>query len=419
MKIAIMTIGDELTSGFVQDANGSFIARRIREAGWRVTEIIAVGDEETTIVATLHRLARENEAVIVTGGLGPTADDKTTAAVARAAGKNLCMDDAVLALLKERFERLRLRWTDNNAKQALFPEGSEILPNPAGSAAGFAVGISKAVIVVVPGVPREAERMIVDGALPLLRRAFGDEREVVISRTIKLFGRTESQIDAVLAGMTEELSGVMVGSYPQFPEIYLRITAWGTDSLAVTGVVDGAVAAVREKLGKYIFGYDDDTIAAVIGRLLVERGGRIAVAESCTGGLITDRLTDVPGSSSYLERGLVVYSNEAKMQLLGVSPETIEVHGAVSAETAREMAAGVRRVAGVDYGCATTGIAGPSGDTEGKPVGTVFVAVAGPEGSAVRRFAFGGERRRIKELTARWTLESVRRFLTGVPIDEE
>lgn len=407
-----------MTTGRIQDTNSALISRAMQEQGWSVAAMLSVGDDNAAIHDALDFLLARAEAVIATGGLGPTADDITTAAIANAFGLPLCLDESVLAHVRDLFAQRRLAWTENNAKQALFPEGAEIIANPAGTAAGFAVRKEGRIVAVIPGVPAEAKRMLPEGVIPLLRREFPGAALHVETSTFKLFGIPEASVDAALADAGMADLGIGVGFYPNLPEIHVVLTA-RTGSAAEAGEkLREAGARVSERLGKYIFAHGQEKLEGNVARLLTDWGLTLAVAESCTGGLITDRLTDIPGSSVFLERGLVTYSNAAKISLLCVPEEVIATHGAVSAETARLMAEGVRRLAGTHLGLAVTGIAGPSGGTEAKPVGTVHVALADAETTLFRRYALRWDRRRNKIAAAQIALLMLWRYLSGEVGDE-
>jgi nicotinamide-nucleotide amidase len=413
MKIGILTIGNELTSGRIQDTNSALIARSAQEQGWPVAAMLSVGDEDGAIHDALGFLLARAEAVIATGGLGPTADDITTAAVARAFDLSLRMDDSVLAHVRDMFEKRRLLWTENNAKQALFPEGAEIIANPTGTAAGFAVRREGKIVAVIPGVPAEARRMLPEGVIPLFRKAFPEAALHVETSTFKLFGIPEAAVDAAMADADLAGLGLGVGFYPNFPENHLVLTARTASAEEAREKLLAAEVMVEARLGKHIFAHGQETLEGIVARMLTEEGLSLAVAESCTGGLITDRLTDIPGSSAFMERGVVTYSNASKTALLGVPEAVIATHGAVSAETARLMAEGVRRLAGTSLGLAVTGIAGPSGGTEAKPVGTVYVALADDKKTICRHYAFRWDRRRNKIVAAQSALLMLWRHLSG------
>lgn len=413
MKIGILTIGNELTSGRTQDTNSAMIARAMQGQGWAVAGMNSVGDDDGAIRDALLYLLARADAVIVTGGLGPTADDITTAALAKAFGLRLCSDPAVLAQIRARFEKFGLKWTENNAKQALFPEGAEIIPNPNGTAAGFALRREGRIVAVIPGVPAEARRMLFDGVIPLFRKGFPEAALHVVTATFKLFGLPESAVDEAMADADLAGLGVGIGFYPNFPENQLVLTARELSAEAAAEKLREAGAMVEARLAKHIFAKGEETLAGNVALRMTERKLTLAVAESCTGGLIADRLTDIPGSSAFFERGVVTYSNAAKSALLGVPEAVIGEHGAVSAETARRMAEGVRGLAGTDLGLAVTGIAGPSGGTEAKPVGTAFVALASAGTTLCRPYAFRWDRRRNKLMASQAALLLLWRYLTG------
>lgn len=411
MKIGILTIGNELMNGRTADTNSSFIAREMNLQGWPVEVMMSVSDNADTIKSRLHYLMTFTDVVICTGGLGPTADDITTAAVARSFGLSLVMDEKVLAYLKEIFARYNLHWTENNAKQALFPEGAQVIPNPVGTAAGFALHVKDKLVFVIPGVPGEIFRMVPEGVIPVLSRHFPQAVQQSAKQTIKTFGLSEAEVDKRLADFDFEVLGVGVGFYPVFPENHLVLIARADDLDQAQKNLQKAMDAVAERLGDCIFSYGEKTLEEIIAAMLTEKKLTIAVAESCTGGLMANRLTDVSGSSVYFERGVVTYSNQAKIELLGVPPEIIEKHGAVSEETAGAMAEGVRKMAKTDIGLSTTGIAGPTGGTKEKPVGTVYIALSDGRQTICRHYTFRWDRRRNKLVSSEAALMMLKNYL--------
>lgn len=411
MNIGILTIGNELTSGRTQDTNSSYLAREFSAQGWQVVTMISVGDDEAAIKRALEFSLMAADALVVTGGLGPTQDDITTAAIARAFDLPLAGNEEVLDHLKKTFERFKLKWSENNAKQALFPAGAEIVVNPVGTAFGFALRRGEKVVVVIPGVPREVLRMVPEGVVPLLQGIEPGPRTFTESRTVKLFGLGEALVDEALAEVDFAARQVTIGFYPNFPENHLVMTARGSDVSEIGGRLDLAEGEIRRRLNQYIFASGKETLEGVIASLLTGKGLTLAVAESCTGGLISDRLTDVPGSSEFFEQAVVAYGNGTKSNLLGVPAEVLAACGAVSRETAVAMAEGVRRLAGVDLGLAVTGIAGPGGGTEAKPVGTVSIALADAQGSIHRDFSFRWDRRRNKIIASQAALILLRDYL--------
>jgi nicotinamide-nucleotide amidase len=413
MKIGVLTIGNELMSGRIADANASFIARKINLQGWSVEAIMSVGDDLASIKNRLDYLLSMTDAVICSGGLGPTADDITTSAIAQAFGLPLYTDENVLTYIKDIFTKFNLCWVENNAKQAMFPQGAEVIPNLRGTAPGFLLPVKKKLIFVIPGVPAEAKIMMTEGVIPALRKHFPQNEQYVTKQTIKTFGLSEAAVDDKLKDIDFDSMGVSVGFYPVFPENHIVLIARQKTPEEAQINLQKAQDEVTARLQKLIFSYGEKTLEEVIAGLLTEKKLTIAVAESCTGGLITNRLTDVSGSSEYLERGLVTYSNAAKISMLGVPAEVIENHGAVSEETARLMAEGVRKIAGTDLGLSSTGIAGPTGGTKEKPAGTVYIALADAKQTICRHYAFRWDRVRNKHVFSETALMMLKNFLQG------
>ncbi|MRR17665.1 MAG: competence/damage-inducible protein A [Deltaproteobacteria bacterium] len=411
MKVAILTIGNELMSGRTADTNSSFIAREMNLQGWPVEVMMSVGDDLAAIKCRLNYLMTFTDAVICTGGLGPTADDITTAAVAQAFGLPLDEDEEVLAHLKDIFTRYNLRWTENNAKQALFPKGAEVIANPVGTAAGFALMVSGKLVIVIPGVPSETRRMVPQGVIPILHRYFPEPVLHNAKQTIRTFGLSEAAVDERLAEIDFNALGVAIGFYPVFPENHLVLMARAATPEQAQKNLHTARNEITARLKDCIFAYGDQTLEEIVAAELSDQKLTIAVAESCTGGMIADRLTDVPGSSVYFERGLVTYSNEAKISMLGVPAGIIEAHGAVSEETARRMAEGVRKLAGTTLGLSSTGIAGPSGGSKEKPVGTVYLALSDGVRTICRHYAYRWDRKRNKMVSAEAALMMLKNYL--------
>lgn len=415
MKIGILTIGNELMSGRTADTNSSFIAREINLQGWSVDIMMSVGDDFEAIRTRLHYLLTLTDAVICTGGLGPTADDITTAAIAQAFGLPLYTDESVLQGIKDKFAKYNLRWVENNTKQAVFPQGAEVIANPVGTAAGFALPVKDKLIFVIPGVPSETRRMLPEGVIPVLRRYFPQPAGHMVKQTIKTFGLGEGAVDERLAAVDFAALGVNVGFYPVFPENHLVLIARSDSRQQAQANLQRAIDEVAARLHDFIFSYGEQTLEDIIAAALSEKKLTIAVAESCTGGLIANRLTDVSGSSAYFERGVVTYSNQAKIDLLGVPSDIIETHGAVSEETARKMAEGVRKMAGTDIGLSSTGIAGPGGGTKEKPVGTVFIALADGRQTICRHHSFRWDRKRNKQVSSEAALMMLKNYLQEKP----
>jgi nicotinamide-nucleotide amidase len=355
--------------------------------------------------------------VISTGGIGPTVDDLTTETVARIAGVGLRRDPGTVEHMTRLFASINRTMPPNNLKQADFPEGAEIIPNPLGTAPGFRLAIPRdgrlTQLIVLPGVPREMKPMMENWVVPWIRANRGTDR-VIAMRIFQTFGMSESALDEAVKGVIgpEEAK---IGLRASFPQISLRLTVEGEPGRAQR-TLDELAARVRAKLSDFVFAEGDVSMEEVMGRLFAEKHLTLAVAESCTGGLIGHRITNVPGSSRYLVGDLVTYSNEMKQAMLGVSAATLEKFGAVSEECVREMAAGVRTRTGANVGIATSGIAGPDGGTPDKPVGTVCIAIDSDDVKYARRFQMRGTRDWVKLLSSQVALDWLRRYALGVPV---
>ncbi len=413
MKVEIITIGNEITSGEIVDTNAAFMAGELAGAGLEVIFITTTGDDSWRIEDALHRAQDRAEAVIVTGGLGPTKDDITAVSAAKALGLHLVVNKEVLDGLRKRFSGMGMEMPVSNEKQAFFPQQSEIIPNPLGTACGFAVRRPGKIFIFLPGVPRELEYLFRENVIPLLQKERKD-RVLVRSATLKVFGYTESAIADLLKDIDPAKFSASLAYLPRFPENHVKITVKGISAEDVEGRLIELDGIIREKLGGRVIAAGRETLEEMVGSLLMSNQATLAVAESCTGGLIGHRLTQVPGSSAYFERGVVVYSNAAKAQMLGVPESLIAARGAVSAEVAEKMAEGVRRAGSTTLGLAVTGIAGPDGGSEEKPVGTVFIALSGPEGTVSKGYRFFGDRDRIKTISAYTAIDWVRRYFLNV-----
>ena len=406
MRVAILSIGDELLSGEVVDTNASHIADRLYDAGIRVLKHLTVPDNEEAIVEGLHELASSSDAVVVTGGLGPTPDDYTAQAAARAAGVELELSQDALEHLEVFAKRISGGLHPANRRQALLPGGCALIPNPLGTACGFVVKIGAADFFFLPGVPYEMERMLEESVLPRLRSAGGGWQRV----TLKLFGLPEAAAAELLEGALPDGSPVELAYCVKYPEIHLILRA----AKVHADLLREAAATVRERIGSFIFAKDRETMDDRLALLFRERGVTLSLAESCTGGMIAARITAVPGSSAYFLAGNVTYSNEAKSRMLEVPAELIERHGAVSAEVALAMATGARRGAGSDLALSVTGIAGPDGGTPEKPVGTVYIALADASSCMVERYNFQGDRDVVRSLTCFTALDWLRKYLLNL-----
>ncbi len=405
MTAAILSIGTELTRGELVNTNAAWLSERLTSLGLEVIEQRTIDDDHARIVEALRATSARHRFVLVTGGLGPTSDDLTTAAAAEALGTRLVRDAASLEAIQRRFATIRRVMTPSNEKQADFPEGASILANPIGTAPGFAITLGVARIFFTPGVPAEMRRLYEDHIEPAIAPLVERRTHQIRLRT---FGMSESAVGERLSTIEREERSVTIGYRATFPEIEVKILARGESETLAEATAARVAERVRGALGAVVFGEGEETYPAYVGSVLRGRGMSLAIAESCTGGLVGQLVTSVPGSSEYLLFDAVTYSNASKIAVLGVNEETIRGYGAVSLEVASAMADGARRIADADLSVAITGIAGPGGGTDEKPVGTVFLALA-RRGAPTQSHAmkFGGDRERIRMFSAYHALRLV------------
>ncbi|MBQ8863413.1 MAG: competence/damage-inducible protein A [Rikenellaceae bacterium] len=389
MNATIVTIGDELLIGQVVDTNSCFIGRKFGDCGIRIIERCSIGDDATTIINTLDRVLKQSEIVILTGGLGPTKDDLTKHTLARYFGCELVRDQATYEFVEQMLARRGIEFNALNQAQALVPKCCKVLPNRNGTAPGmwFDTADGK-VIVSLPGVPFEMEELITGEVIPRLAQRFDLHSNV--HKTIITFGMAESVLAATIEEWESALPKELHLAYlPNAKGIRLRLSCYNVEREYGEKLIDKAFGELESIIPDYIMGYEDASVAEEVAKLLQSKGATLAIAESCTGGRIANQITSMAGASEYFLCGVVSYSNQAKQDILGVKAETINAYGAVSSQVAQQMAEGVRRIAGSDYAIATTGIAGPGGGSELKPVGTVWIAVASPSGTITRRMNYG------------------------------
>jgi competence/damage-inducible protein CinA-like protein len=413
LRVELITIGNELTSGEVVDTNAAFMAAALSEVGLEVAFITTTGDFPLSIEDALRKAQERAEVIIVSGGLGPTQDDITASSAAKALGLPLVLRKEILEDLKKRFAERRMEMPASNEKQAFFPQQAEIIPNPLGTACGFLVRRQGKILVFLPGIPRELNFLMKENVIPLLQKE-RKEKFRIRSRTLKVFGFTESAIADLLKEVNPQDFSASLAYLPRFPENHVKITLRGNSVEEVEGNLEKLEKIVRDRLQGRVIAADEDTLEGMVGRLLREHQATLAVAESCTGGLVAHRLTQIPGSSDYFDRSVVVYSNESKIQMLGVPESLISSLGAVSAEVAERMAEGVRQVSGTTLGLGITGIAGPTGGSEEKPVGTVFIALDCPKGTVSKRYQLPGDRNQIQTLSAYLAIDWVRRYFLNL-----
>ena len=401
-RAQILTIGDELLSGEVVDTHASWLDTRLAAWGWRVIRHSSVLDDVEAIAAALRSAAAEAELVLVSGGLGPTQDDVTLEGLARALGVGLVEHAPTVASLHERASRLGRPLTPGSLRQARVPAVGEVLPNAVGTAPAFVAPLLGAQVFLLPGVPRELRYLAEHVVRPRVERA----RPAVYRRTLKVIGLGESQLEHALSAALGDHAGVRVGFRTLGAENHLKLAASTPEALVP------AVEAARAALGAQVFGEDEETIESVVLAALGARDATLAVAESCTGGMVTERLTSVAGASRVLLGGAVVYANALKVSLADVPEALLVEHGAVSEAVARALAEGIRARTHATWGLSTTGIAGPGGGTPEKPVGLVWIAAAGPGGTTTRELRLSGDREQIRGAAAAHVLELLRRCVT-------
>lgn len=404
MKLEIITTGDEVMQGIIVDTNSAWIAARCAMLGHEIVRHTSVGDDFDAIAGAVTSAAESADAVIVSGGLGPTADDITVEAAARAFDRKLIRNEEVLSEIREFFERLGRPMSSSNEKQALIPEGATVLSNRVGTAPGIMAELGNAVFFFLPGVPKELYQIFDDSIMPWLKdRAHGTYAEKVL----RCFGIPEALIDEKLRGA--DLSGCRLSFRVSFPEVLLKIISRAENNGNAQISINKAADSIRKRLGNVVYAEGETTLAAAVGNLLKTRGLTVSVAESCTGGLIASMITDVAGASDWFERGVVAYSNQSKIEILGVAEKTIKEHGAVSKECAKAMAEGIRKISKASIGVAVTGIAGPGGATPEKPIGTVHIAMATSDGTQVESHCFARDRLWFKQLVAMTALDMIRK----------
>ncbi|MBI1750230.1 MAG: competence/damage-inducible protein A [Acidobacteria bacterium] len=408
MKAEIIAVGSEMLTPFRVDTNSLFLTDELNKLGIEVTRKVIIGDDRAGLREAFSQAMERAELVIAIGGLGPTEDDVTREAVAELLGRKLILDEEIVRNLQERFRRFGRQMAESNKRQAMAPEGATILENQRGTAPGLWVEERGRIVILLPGPPHELKAMVEAQVRPRLEKVSGGLR--LYERELRVTGLPESDVDQRIApiytGYADAQTTILAGP----GEIQIHLRAWSLDAAAAARMLDEMAERIRFALGEAVFSTTGEEMEAVVANALNQNHATIAVAESCTGGLVAQRLTSIPGSSSYFLGGVVCYSNELKSAWVDVPAELVAAKGAVSAEVAIALAEGIRRRAGAALGLAITGIAGPSGGSPEKPVGTVHMALANGAATKERSFHFPGDRERIRQYASQTALDLVRRY---------
>lgn len=408
MRAEILAVGTELLMGQIANTNAQYISARLPDVGVGVYYHSVVGDNPKRLKECLLTALERTDVVIMTGGLGPTKDDLTKETTAEIMGKKLVIHEDSFKRLKNRFERTGRKMTENNMKQAYLPEGCIVIENNRGTAPGCIIESGGKAVIMLPGPPSEMKPMFEDTVIPY----FSKKAEFLIySRFMRIFGIGESAVEDKIIDIVENQTNPTIASYVKEGEVTLRVSAKCANGENPDGLLMPMIDEVKKRLGNAVYSIDNKELHEVVGALLIKHGITVSVAESCTGGLVAAKFTDIPGISKVLNRGIVSYSNQAKIENLHVNPQTLEKYGAVSSQTAEEMAEGMLEVAGTDVAVAITGIAGPDGGTEEKPVGLVYIALADKNGVKSKELRLLGIRSRIRSVTVLNVFDMIRYYI--------
>ncbi|MFA5819096.1 MAG: competence/damage-inducible protein A [Bacteroidales bacterium] len=391
MKAAIITIGDELLIGQTVDTNSAWMGAEMSKAGFDVYRMTSIHDRREDIIYALHEAAGKTDVVLITGGLGPTSDDITKQTLCEFFNTRMVTDDEVLRMIESMMSRRNFPMNENNRRQAEVPESCRVLKNATGTAPGMWFEKDGTIFIFMPGVPYEMKHIMTEHVLPELNKLFTSQ--IIIHRNIMTYGTFEAKLAEILTGFEAGLpENIKLAYLPASGVIKLRLTGTGTEHESLSNLINDHVNNLYKFIPDFIYGENEESLEMVIGKLLKERNITVSTAESCTGGEIAHMLTSVPGSSAYYKGTVVAYANSVKTQLLGVQKDIIEKNGAVSEKVVQEMANGARNLFKTEFAVATTGIAGPDGGTEAKPVGTVWIAVASEKGIVTEKRVFGNDR---------------------------
>lgn len=416
----VICIGNEIMLGHINNTNARYTSENLSSIGIRTTRQISIPDDPDVIISSIRNSLRSANIVITSGGLGPTVDDVTLDSISKALNRRLVFNNKVANHIRDHFKRRGLKMPKNNLRQALVPEGAKFILNDIGSAPGLIadrdetsirdelVEVSpRSVLIALPGVPFELYPMFEKTVIPYLKKRFNPDN-IIKSRVIKITGLAESKVNEKIEDILKISGNVQMGIYPHPEEITVKITVTEKSKKKAAAIIRKIEKRIRSRLGNYIFGYDDDKLEGIAGRLLLKKKRTLAIAESCAGGLLANRITDVPGSSKYFLMGIVTYSNESKEKILSIPQETIRKYGAVSRQIAGLMAKNVRLLANAGIGIGITGIAGPGGGARKKSVGLVYIALSTKKKTICKKFHFLGQREIIKYKTTQAALDMIR-----------
>lgn len=417
MKAHIITIGDEILIGQVINSNAAWIGEKLSNIQIDVNSTSVVGDDVKQILQEFQRAFDANDLIIVTGGLGPTHDDVTRKCVVDFFKTELILDENVLSDIKKFFEIRGRELTKTNEEQALVPKIATVIRNPRGTAPGYWIEKENKIFVVMPGVPFEMKGMMEAFVLPRLEDKI-ENKKIIVRKNLLTTGIPESMLYDKLGNIDELMEGNKLAFLPNQFGVRMRLTVSGETEEIAKNKLDEIEQKIRLLVGHYIYGKEDELLEEVIAKIMIDRGLKLAIAESCTGGLISSRITNVPGSSLFFERGVITYSNASKVELLHVQEDVIQKYGAVSLEVCRQMAEGVKAISGIDIGIAVTGILGPTGATPTKPIGLVYIGLCDDKLCTAKEFHFGDNRLMNKDRASQAALEMLRRHLLGIPYDD-
>jgi len=407
ISATVICIGNEILLGHINNTNAQYISQYLTNIGIKTSLHVSIPDDHQTISSSIRKSLLDSDIVVLTGGLGPTVDDITLECISMALNKKLIFNKKVAEHIRSHFKKRKLKMPKSNLRQALIPEGAKYILNNIGSAPGLIICAGKKVLIALPGVPFEMQDMIEKSVIPYLKKHFLPDL-IIKSRVIKITGLAESVVNEKIEDILRIGGNVQMGIYPHPEEISVKITTTDKSANKVTSTINKIEKNIKSRLGNYIFGFDNEKLEQVIGKLLLKKKKTLSIAESCTGGLLADRITDIPGSTKYFRMGVVAYSNESKNKVLNIPIETIKKHGAVSKQVASLMAKNVRLLSKSDIGIGISGIAGPLGGTKKKPVGLVYITLSTKDKTLCKEFRFLGQREIIKFKTTQAALNLVR-----------